>query len=115
MKAYDSAIKLVSALLSTDRSSETLLYLPYYHFRCLLTAACILVKVLKSSYAQELEYYEKGRGAFNDAVLAIMRSSISNNDTAGKAAQMLSRVWHNSTATDHSPPQLTVQSRFGAR
>jgi hypothetical protein len=115
MKAYYSAVNFVSVLASTSTSSETILYLPYYHFRCLLTAACIIIKVLKSSYAQDLACKEKGRRAINDSILAIKRSSVSNNDTAGKAALMLSRFWHSSTQGNQSPPVLRIQSRFGAR
>jgi hypothetical protein len=115
MKAYDSAVNLVSVLASTSNSSETILYLPYYHFRCLLTAACIIIKVLKSSYAKDLASKEKARRAFNDSILASKRSSVSNNDTAGKAALMLSRFWHSSTQANQSPSVLTIQSRFGAR
>jgi len=114
MKAYDSAINMVCVLTSTDHSKETLLYLPYYHFRCLLTAACILVKVLKSSYSQEVEDFDKGRRVFNESILAIQRSSITNNDTAAKAVKMLSCVWHSNAISNQCPPQLAVQSRFGA-
>jgi hypothetical protein len=115
MKAYNSATNFVSALTPSDHSQDTLLYLPYYLFRCLLTAACILVKVLKSNYAQEIDDFEKGRRVFNDSILAIRRSSVTNNDTAAKAVKMLSCVWHSSIISGQSPPQLTVQSRFGAR
>ena len=115
MKAYDSAVNFVSVLASTSTSSETILYLPYYHFRCLLTAACIIIKVLKSSYAQDLACKEKARRAFNDSILALKRSSVSNNDTARKASLMLSRFWHSSSQANQSPPVLTIQSRFGAR
>ncbi len=115
MKAYDSAANLISAMTLVDQSQETLLYLPYYLFRCLLTASCILVKVLKSSYAQEVNDFEKARRLFNDSILAIRRSSVTNNDTAAKAVKMLSCVWHSSIMSNQSPPQLTVQSRFGAR
>jgi hypothetical protein len=115
MKAYDSAVNLICALTSINDASQTLLYLPYYHFRCLITAATILIKVLRSSYAQDLDDLEKGRSVFNDSILAITRSSVSNNDTALKAAQMLSRLWHHPTVANRAPPVLTVQSRFGAR
>jgi hypothetical protein len=115
MKAYDSATNLISALTPSDHAQDTLLYLPYYLFRCLLTAACILVKVLKSNYAQEVDDFEKGRRVFNDSILAIQRSSVTNSDTAAKAVKMLSCVWHSSIISGQSPPQLIVQSRFGAR
>jgi hypothetical protein len=115
MKAYDSALSFISALASTNEANQALLYLPYYHFRCLLTAACILIKVLRSSYAQDFDDLEKGRTVFNNSILAITRSSVSNNDTALKAAQMLSKLWHHPTVTNETPPVLTVQSRFGAR
>ena len=114
MKAYDSATNLINVLTSAERSDEALLYLPYYHFRYLLTAACILVKVLKSSYGQDIEDFEGGRKTFNESILAIQRSSITNNDTAAKAVKMLSCVWHSNAISNHCPPQLTVQSRFGA-
>ena len=115
MKAYNSAISLVSSFNSGDSSFQTLLYLPYYHFRSLLTAACVLIKVLKSSYAKELDNFEAGRKAFNESILALSQSSVSNNDTGGKAVKLLSQVWHSGAASKDSPPELTIKSRFGAR
>jgi hypothetical protein len=114
MKAYNSAINLASVFISANRTREALLYLPYYHFRCLLTASCILLKVLKSSYAQGIDDFESGRKAFNDSLLSIGCCSVSNNDSAGKAVNMLSLVWH-SNGAKNSPPQLSTKSKFGAR
>jgi hypothetical protein len=115
LKAYNSAISLVSVLVSADSSNNVLHYLPWYHSRSLLTAACVLVKVLKSSYAEELEDYEAGRKTFNECILALTRSSVSNNDVAGKAVKPLSQIWHSGAGSKQSPPELTIKSRYGAR
>jgi hypothetical protein len=115
LKAYDSAINYVAALTSLNHEPEILLYLPNYHFRSLLTAASILLKVLKSSCSpQGVEEFERGRKAFNDSILTISTCSVSNNDTAGKAVKMLSNVWHSGSG-EKEAAQLSVKSRYGAR
>jgi hypothetical protein len=83
LKAYTSAVNLVSLFTTADATSEVLLYLPHYHSRMLLTATCIVLKVVKSSYALELGYAAHGRKTFNECILALSRS-VSNNDTCGK-------------------------------
>ena len=100
---------------SLDSTHDTLLYLPYYLFRSLLTAACVIVKVLKSAYAQDLDQFGAGKKAFNDSVLALGRSSVSNNDTGGKAVKLLSQVWHSDSSSNQLPPELALKSRLGAR
>ena len=113
LKAYNSAVSLVSFLTAHD---DLLLYLTYYHFRTLLNVACILLKVLQSSYAQDLSDYEAGRRAFNQTISALSRSSVSNTDVGGKAVRLLSQVWHSSdTSRREHPPQFIIKSRLGAR
>jgi len=116
LKAYTSAVNLVSRFTSTDATGDALLYLPHYHSRMLLTATCIVLKVLKSSYAQELGDTAYGRKTLNDCVLALSRCSVSNNDTCGKAVKLVSQMWHRGgDDKDQSPPELTIRSRCSAR
>jgi hypothetical protein len=77
LKAYTSAVNLVSLLTSADATSEVLIYPPHYHSRMLLTATCIVLKVLKSSYDPELGDTAHGRKTFNERILALSRCSVS--------------------------------------
>lgn len=116
LKAYKSAVTLISFFTTGDATGEALLYLPYSLFRMLLTAACIVLKVLKSSYAPELGDAEYGRITLNQSMLALSRSSVSNNDTGGKAVKLISQIWHSSGGSkEQSPPLLYITSRYGAR
>jgi hypothetical protein len=116
LKAYASAVNLVSLFTSVDVTSEVLLYLPHYHSRMLLTATCIVLKVLKSSYAPELGDAAHGRKTFNECILTLSRCSVSNNDTCGKAVKLVSQMWHRGgVSKGQSPPELTIKSRCGAR
>lgn len=115
MKAYRSAINFVTTLLSTEITSKSIQHMPYYPLRTVLTASCMLLKVLKSSYGQELDIVGTGRKAFNDCILVMTRASVSGSDSAGKVVKMLSRAWHSDVFDIRSPPVLSVKSRFGAR
>lgn len=116
LKAYASAVDFIAALAKADAASEILLYLSYYHLRMLINAGCVVLKVLNSSYAQELPSFESGRMAFNQATLALSRSSVFNNDPGAKVVQHMSQVWHHGLSSKrHAPPELIVKSRFGAR
>lgn len=116
LKAYRSAVNLVSLITSADATSEVLQYLPRYHSRMLLTATCIVLKVLKSSYAPELGDTAYGRKIFNECILALSRCSVSDNDTSGKAVKLVSQMWHSGgDCKGQSPPELTIKSRCGAR
>jgi len=116
LKAYTSAVNLVSLFTSADTTSGALLYLPHYHYRMLLTATCIVLKVLKSSYAPEIGDTAYGRKTLNECLLALSRCSVSNNDTCGKAVKLVSQMWHRDGCDKgQSPPELTIRSRCVAR
>lgn len=114
LKAYTSAVNLVSLYTSADASNEALLYLPHYHSRMLLTATCLVIKVLKSSYASELGDTAYGRRTINACILALSRCSVSDNDVCGKAVKLMSKIWHREPSNDRTPPQLTIKSRGSA-
>jgi hypothetical protein len=116
LKAYTSAVNFVSLFTTADATSEVLLFLPHYQSRMLLTATCIVLKVLKSSYAPELGDAANGGKTFNECILALSRCSVSNNDTCGKAVKLVSQMWHRGSGSrTQSPPELTIRSRCGAR
>jgi len=84
LRAYNTACNFITLLTEADNKADVLLYLSYYYFRILLTAACIIQKVLISSYADDLDY-EAGRSLFNQSISALSRSSVFNNDIGSKA------------------------------
>ena len=116
LKVYTSAVNLVSLFTSADATSEVLPYILHYHSRMLLTATCIVLKALKSSYAPELGDAAHGRETFNECILALSHFSVSNNDTCGKAVKLASQMWHRvGDPKIQSLPELTIKSRCGAR
>lgn len=117
LQAYTSALNLVSLFSLLDAAQNALLYLPYHFFRMLLIATCTIFKILKSSYASEVGDYETGRKTLNEAIIAIHRSSVANNDTGGKAVRLISQMWHSRSGEVKSlePPELMIRNRGGAR
>lgn len=117
MKAFAAALTFVSIISKADKTKGVMLYLPYYLFGALLSAACAILKVHNSSYGSRISNAAEARQAFSQAILLISRASIAHNDVAAKASKLLSITWHSDRNEDmrHRPPQLAVRSRQGAR
>lgn len=116
LKAYKSASTFVSLLTEGNDKDNLLPYLSTYLVRTLITAACIMLKVLTSSYAASLEDLEAERRLFNESIIVVSQTSILNNDVSAKAVKLLAQSWHSgSTNRRQSPPELIIKSRLGAR
>ena len=112
MKAYETAGTLISLVNTADASSGLLLYAPSYIFRMLFNAATVHWKVLQSSYA-ELVDANMGRKRFNEAIFALRKCSVKNNDLAGRQSEILTQMW-NVRKRSKDPPALYCRGRFGA-
>ncbi|CZR67425.1 uncharacterized protein PAC_17324 [Phialocephala subalpina] len=114
LKAYHSSVNFINLMAEADREHNYLLYAPTYPLKMYFMACVILLKVLRSSYASDVDF-EEGRKLCNQAIIASSKSSIAQSDSPGKVAKIVSQVWHSSdVASLQEPPKLMVKSRLGA-
>lgn len=115
LKAYSSAVAFIQVMTDVDKSIRLIGYMTGYHQRMFLIANCIMLKVLRSSYSQDVDF-EAGKSLCNQTQVMISKLILSHKDSAGKSAQMVSQLWHSSnTDALNEPPELLVKSRLGAR
>src|SRR6187402_3363214 len=70
LKAYNSAAKLIRLMIEADAVCDFFLHVTAYQLGMLHIASCILLKVLRSSYAQDIDI-DVGKRLFNEALVAI--------------------------------------------
>lgn len=115
LKAYSSASSYINLVLSSDREHDYILYAPNYTQKMFSLSCCLILKVLRSSYASEVDF-DEGKKLCNQACIAAMRSSVDPQDSAAKFAKMTAQLWHSrDTSVLNEPPVLMVKSRLGAR
>jgi len=115
LKAYSSAVTFIHVITEADKAFDFFSYTSAYHQRMYLIANCILLKVLRSSYSQDVDF-EAGKRLCNQVTASASKFMISHNESVGKIAKMVSQLWHSSnTDARTKPPELLVKSRLGAR
>ena len=117
LQAYNSAISLISSMITADAGLGLFAHIPAYLFRMLFTAAGVVFKVLSSSYRQDVDL-DLGKTTLNEAITAMRKCSVENNDVPGRHAEIIRQLWlcaETLTTIDTSqPPVLSHRSRFGA-
>ena len=112
MKVYGTADAFISLVTTTDATSGLLLHTSSYIFRMLFNAATVFWKVLQSSYTYLVDV-NVGRQRFGEAILALRKCSVKNNDIAGRQAEILMQMWQTPKKL-MDPPSLYSRGRFGA-
>jgi hypothetical protein len=78
--AYNAAIAFIQGVLNPEMHSSSLLhYCTNYILRTLISASCILLKILNSSIAIRFDAMQ-GRTMFNTCILAFRSISLKKND-----------------------------------
>jgi hypothetical protein len=115
LKAYSSAVTLIHVMTEADKAFDFFSYTSAYHQRMYLIANCILLKVLRSSYSEDVDF-EAGKALCNQVTASSQKFMLSHNDSVWKSAKIVSMLWHSSnTDARTKPPELLVKSRLGAR
>lgn len=115
LKAYASAVSYMNTVLEADREHDYILYAPNYPLKMMTLACCLILKVLRSSYAADVDF-DAGKKLCNRACIAAMKASVDPQDSPAKFAKMTAQVWHSHDRTILTePPVLMVKSRLGAR
>ena len=105
--------------MAEDASSDLLVHLPLSLLRRLFLAAFVLLRVLSTRLAHNVEA-EAGTVLFNTAVFALRRYSLETGDMAARCADILAQLWRfqsgggTSIGRDEQEPRLYIRSRAGA-
>ena len=119
--AYNSAIAFIEGVLDPEMNSSSLLYhCTNYILRTLISASCILLKVLNSHIAATLDTTQ-GKAMFNACILAVRSVSLKKNDFPDRVAEAHTRMWRvaggefdsrQTTPASADPLALVIRSRM---
>ena len=112
MKVYGTADTFITLVTTTDATSGLILHTSSYIFRMLFNAATVFWKVLQSSYTYLIDV-NAGKQRFGEAILALRKCSVKNNDIPGRQAEILMQMWQMPKQT-MKPPSLYSRGRLGA-
>lgn len=117
LEAYNFATTFITYIIEVDVRISIFAHIPVHLFRMLFTAAGAVFKVLNSSYSPDVDT-ELGNATLNQAISAMRKCSVENNDVAGRHAEIMRQLWLStdtvSTPGCWQPPSLVHRSRFGA-
>jgi hypothetical protein len=92
VRTYHTARALVDLGLRLDATQNFLAHAPYFVFRALMDATSVIVAVLHSVYAADLDM-EAGETAVKRAILSLRRWSVRDEDLAARAAKIFESYW----------------------
>lgn len=117
IRAYSAALALTTAMNQAHSNFDLFNYIPGYLFRMLFTAACVMWKVLNSSYHRDVDFHA-GKAVFNEGLSALRKCSVENNDIPGRQTETMAQLWHGVEVMDPEmvsrPPTVKCTSRVGA-
>ena len=118
MKAFFTARRLISIIISDDSSNNILAHSSLVTVRMIFTAAAVLFRVFHSSYSADLDH-ESVRILFNAAAFSMHQLSVQQKekDLPTLAAEAMREMWkrgESSTEMLGKPLTLMVKSRMGA-
>ncbi|KAK6081981.1 hypothetical protein SCUP515_02760 [Seiridium cupressi] len=114
LRAYTTARTVVQVALELERSHSFLKHMPHFYFRSLISANCIIYKVLRSSYMDFLDRTQTEQTAI-DVIEACRQSVVTEGDLPTRLATLLESIWNwNQLARWHEEPISVFTHRLGA-
>jgi hypothetical protein len=114
LRAYTTAIRLLSKISLIDAKCDLLKYAPISILHAMFIGGAVLFKVLNSRYHQYVNV-DEGANQFSASIAAIRKYSILDHDLAFRVANMEVEVWeHYSPKPRDHEPVLIVKSRLSA-
>jgi transcriptional regulatory protein LEU3 len=114
MRAYTTARAVISVATDLDVKHDFMRHLPHFYFRSLLSASCIIYKVLRSCYMDFVDRNQIEKSI--SEVISICRScTIQEGDLAMRLSNLLESFWGLSkVARWHEEPICELSERLGA-
>jgi hypothetical protein len=116
LKAYTTALTLISRVSDADAKWDFIKYAPNGIVHALTVAAILLMKIISSSYSRYVDV-ESGKSAFNSVLSMHRRASVEDNDLRGRAGKILAQLWsvhHSLAVRREQEPTLNIKTRLGA-
>jgi hypothetical protein len=114
IRAYTTACTVVKVALELQRSHSFLKHMPHFYFRSLLSANCIIYKVLRSSYMDFFDRAQAEQTAM-DVIEACRQSVVMDGDLPARLASLLESIWNWRQLTRwHEEPISAFSHRLGA-
>lgn len=115
LKAYTTAISVISKSVEADKSWGFLKNAPNGYLQILCTGAILVMKIVHSSYSQYIDV-DEGKRAF-DSVVGVRLTAPDRDDLRDRIRRILEQLWslhHSLTQAREQEPSLRVKSRLGA-
>jgi hypothetical protein len=117
--AFDAACKLIHQLNDLEKMMHIDLYGTFYVYHGALLAACIILRCLKSPFADTIgERSSTAQALFFSAINMNRNISIAEGDKPAKSAWVLQQLWRSETVFKHSDGSwnldLRVRNRFSS-
>ncbi|CCC68060.1 hypothetical protein NCAS_0A15020 [Naumovozyma castellii] len=94
VRVYNAAIELLDHVnLMTQRNSDVVKYFPGIFVLNIWQAACIISKLVHSSLSSVLDI-EKGKRAYDDAILATLTASVVKHDMSYRFSGIMKSMWN---------------------
>ena len=116
LNAYHAATLYIQTILEYEANTSSFLrYCPSPLQQALVSACCVLLKLLNSSFAVHLDL-PQGKTLFNSGILALRNISINVNDLPARTSEGLSRMWRAAGSGEGSsnPVGLIIRSRMSS-
>ena len=119
LKAYTTAVSVISKSVEADKSWGFLKNVPNGYLQILCTGAILVMKIVHSSYSQYIDV-DEGKRAFDSIValkLTAPERDYHRDDLRDRIRRILEQLWslhHSLTLAKEQEPSLRVKSRLGA-
>lgn len=88
LRAYNSAQAVIREVLSLDRSVQFLRHISHFHFRAVLSASCVIYRLIRSSYMSFIDCKAAEQSA-TDAIAACRLATVTEGDLPHRLGNLL--------------------------
>jgi transcriptional regulatory protein LEU3 len=114
IRAYTTAQTVVQVALELEKSHGFLKHMPHFYFRSLLSAHCIIYKVLRSAYMDFLDRTQAEQAA-NEVIKSCRQSVVMDGDLPERLGNLLESIWNFAQlARWHEEPVSIFSHRLSA-
>ena len=113
LKGYASAISLASRAQEAHTHENFFHYAPNLFHHSITLAAMFIMKIVKSTYAEEIDLAQ-AKKSFSICHALIRQNSLEDNDLRGRTAKIIEQLWNCDDAEKLSAePSLKIMTRLG--
>ncbi|KAI1640199.1 hypothetical protein F4809DRAFT_520615 [Biscogniauxia mediterranea] len=119
LRAYTTAQAVIRDALALDRATDFVAHITHFYFRALLAAACVVYKILRSSYmALDMVDRKAAEQSATDAVALCRRATVMEADLPARLGILMESWFELSQARPlacwHEEPVSSFSHRLGA-